>query len=84
MAKLARRYIKKIFTSYITRQLEIRDTKCSEGSNIPDETDSTVGCVMMTKNTHMSVQNHSAPVKYREAGYMVSKQSCQNTIISGW
>lgn len=38
----------------------------------------------MTKNTHMFVQNHNAPVKHWDTGNTVSKQSCQNTIISGW
>lgn len=37
----------------------------------------------MSKNTHMFVQNHNAPVKRWDTGNMVSKQTCQNTIISG-
>lgn len=39
---------------------------------------------MMTKSTHMFLQNHNARVKYWDTGNMVSKQSCQNTLISGW
>lgn len=39
---------------------------------------------MVTKNTHMFVQSHNAPVKYWDTANMVSKQGCQNTIISGW
>ena len=52
--------------------------------NIHEETVTIVGCTMITKSTHMFVQNHKAPVGYWGTGKVVWKQSCQNTIIIAW
>lgn len=40
-------------------------------------------CKLMSKNTLMFSQNCNAPVKHWDISNVVSKQTCQNTIISG-
>ena len=67
---------------WITGQLQLCTHRV--GPHVHEATASTVSCLMMSKNTHMFVQNHNAPVKHWDTGNMVSKQTCQNTVISGF